>query len=528
MVKFITPQQAAALIPDGATVALGGFGAYCGPDALLDALGARYEQTRHPAGLTVVTGVSTGDNSQSDLGMNRIARDGLIDTLIAAHMGNPPKLSAMAAENRLAAYALPLGVVVHLFRAIAGKKPGVVTHVGLGTFADPRDSGCKVNPRAKAQDRQVVELLRLNGEERLFYPAFPLDLCLIRGTYADEEGNLSLEKEGLLGAEPEIAAAVHNSGGVVIAQVEDIVQAGSLHPRKVRIHHSMVDYVVKSPSPALHRQNYASTAFDPALSGDIRRSAGQLPPMPMGLRKVIARRAALELRPNCVINLGIGIPSGVGAVAGEEGIAPLTTLSLESGPIGGVPVEGVGFAGSVNPEAINSICDTFDLYDGGYLDMACLGAAEIDRCGNVNVSRFGPRCPGPGGFINISQNTPKVCFLGTFTAGASAIEVQAGRLNIRQDGDKRKFIHQVQQVTFSADYARRTGQHVLYITERAVFRLVEQGLELTEVAPGADLERDILARMDFRPLISENLKEMDPRLFRAQPMGLHFSGRVAP
>lgn len=522
MAQVITAQQAVELIQDGATVALGGFGSYCGPDALLDALACRYDETGHPANLTLMTGVCTGDNSQNDLGMNRIAKDGLIDTIIAAHLGNPPKISAMAAENRIAAYTLPLGVVMHLFRAIAGKKPGVLTHVGLNTFADPRESGCKVNDRARSQEREVVRLVEFGGKEQLFYPSIPLDVCLIRGTYADEDGNISVEKEGLIGAELEIAAAVHNNGGIVIVQVENIVQKGTLHPRKVRIHNSMVDYVVKAPSAKLHMQNYASTEFDPSLTGDIRRPMDAMPPMRMSPRKIIARRGALELKPNCVINLGIGMPSGVGAVAAEEGIAPQTTLSLESGPIGGVPVEGVGFAGAMNLEGINSICDTFDLYDGGYLDMTCLGAAEIDKEGNVNVSKFGTRCPGPGGFINISQNTPKVCFMGAFTAGKSKIEIADGKLNIVEDAAGKKFIDKVQQVTFSADYARKTGQTVLYITERAVFRLVEEGLMLIEIAPGVDMERDIFAHMDFRPLVAEDLRVMDPRIFREEKMGLRF------
>ena len=520
MAKIISAREAVALIPDGAAVALGGFGSYCGPDALLEALGRRYEESGHPVGLTVVTGVCTGDNRQSELGMNRIAKQGLIDTIVAAHLGNSPRISEMAASNQAAAYLLPLGVVVSLFRAIAGKKPGVLTHVGLNTYADPRVSGCRVNQRARQAGRTVVELVELDGREQLFYPAFPLDFCLIRGTYADEDGNISVEKEGIVCSELEIAAAVHNSGGTVVVQVEDVVQRGTLHPRRVRIHSSLVDYVVKAPSAELHMQNYAGTRYDPALTGEIRRPASNIPPMPMSIRKVIARRGAMELKPNCVINLGIGIPSGVGPVANEEGLAARTTLSLESGPIGGVPVEGVGFAGAMNPEGVNSICDTFDLYDGGYLDMTCLGAAEIDRDGNVNVSKFGPRCPGPGGFINISQNTPKVCFMGAFTAGKSEITVEDGRLNILQDGPGVKFIDRVQQITFSAEYANKAGQTVLYITERAVFTLTPEGIMLTEIAPGVDLERDILAHMEFRPIISPELRQMDPRIFRQEKMGL--------
>ena len=398
----------------------------------------------------------------------------------------------------------------------------MITRVGLGTFVDPRNEGCKANGRAREQNREVVQRIELNGEEYLFYPSFPLDICFLRGTYADEDGNISVEHEGLTGTELEIAAAVHNCGGTVVVQVEDVVQRGTIHPRKVRIHSTLVDYVVKSPSAALHMQNYAGMAYQPSLTGETRCPVSAITPMKMGIRKVIARRGAMELKPGCVINLGIGIPSGVGAVANEEGIAGQTTLSLESGPIGGVPVEGVGFAGSMNPEVINSLCDTFDLYDGGFLDMTFLGAAEIDREGNVNVSRFGPRCPGPGGFINISQNTPKVFFMGGFTAGKSQIEVKGGHLNIVQDGPGVKFIDKVQQITFSAGYARKTGQEVTYITERAVFKLVEGGIMLTEIAPGADLERDIPSHMEFRPLLADEIKTMDARIFREEKMGLRF------
>lgn len=519
MAKFITAKEAASLIRDGQTVALGGFGAYCGPDGLLNALAQSYKATAHPAGLTIVTGISTGDNSQNDIGMNRIAIPGLIDTIIAGHLANPPKIAQMVGQNEIAGYTLPLGVVVHLFRAIAGKKPGVFTQVGMGTFADPREEGCKANEKARTQGREVVSLQQVGGKDYLFYPSIPLDACLIRGTYADEDGNISMDHEALTGAELEIAAAVHNCGGTVIIQVEDIVQRGTIHPKKVRIHNKLVDYVVKA-EPEFHRQGYATDAYRPELSGEQRCPTGAIEPMKMSIRKVMARRGAMELTPGMLINLGIGIPSGIGSVANEEGIAHTMTLSLESGPIGGVPVEGVGFAGSVNPEVINSICDTFDLYDGGILDQTFLGAAEIDQKGNVNVSKFGTRCTGPGGFINISQNTPKVCFMGGFTAGKADITVVDGHLNIRVDGPGVKFVEKVQQITFSADYARQTGQEVLYITERAVFRLAEDGIELIEIAPGMDLQKDILNKMAFRPLIAEDLKLMDHRIFREEKMGL--------
>lgn len=516
MAKFVSPQEAANLVHDYDTVAFGGFSAYSGPDALLEALGQRFRQTGAPVGLTALTGISCGDSSEGDAGMNLAAIEGLLDTVLTGHLGIPQRLGALVARNQAAAYCLPLGVIMNLYRAIAAHKSGVLTTVGLNTYADPRLSGCRVNDRARQQDRQVVKLVEFEGETQLFYPAFPLNICLLRGTYADEAGNITIHHEALTGAELEIAAATHNSGGIVVVQVEKVVETGSLHPRNVRIHHSLVDYVVVAP-PQLHKQSYMDP-YRPELCGEARCPAGALKPMDLTIRKVIARRAAMELKPGCVINLGIGLPSGVGSVANEEGISAL--LSLESGPLGGVPVEGMGFGASMNAEAINSLCDTFDLYDGGYLDMTFLGAAEIDRHGNVNVSRFGTRCTGPGGFIDISQNTPKVFFLGTFTAGKSRMEIQNGTLNILEDGVGAKFVEEVQEITFSADYARRTGQEVVYITERAVFRLTEKGLTLTEIAPGVDLQKDVLNHMAFRPEIAEDLKEMDPRLFRSELMGL--------
>lgn len=519
MAQRITAEEAAALIQDNMTLGVGGFGAYAAPDELLSALAERYERLGSPRALTAVCGISPGSNRPDGRGLARLRAPGLLDTVMAGHFANPPEIAELIGTNQVAAYALPLGVMLHLWRAIAGHKPAVLTHVGLGTFADPRVEGCKANQKTRAQGRDIVELVSLDGRDYLAYKTFPIDACFIRATWADEDGNLSMEDEGVGDYAAELAAATHNSGGIVIAQVRGIVSRGSLPPKGVRVHHPMVDYVVVNTDPALHMQSYAAQ-LRPELSGQLRRPTDSIPPMPLDNRKLIARRGALELRPDCLINLGIGIPSGVGAVANEEGIAAQTTLSLESGPIGGVPVEGVGFAGSMNPEVINSICDTFDLYDGGFLDMTFLGAAEIDREGNVNVSKFGPRCPGPGGFINISQNTPKVFFMAGFTAGKSQIELHDGKLDIIQDGPGVKFIEKVQQITFSADYARKTGQEVTYITERAVFRLAEGGIMLTEIAPGVDLERDVLSRMAFRPLLADEIRTMDARIFREEKMGL--------
>ena len=514
--KIIQPEEIAGLIKDAVTVAIGGFGSYGCPDFLLHCIAKNYREFHHPNSLTIVTGIGAGNNQRDEVGLNRLKEKGLIETVLAAHIANAPEINDLVARNEIAAFLYPLGVMAHLMRAIAGKKPGVITQVGRYTMADPELDGCCINEKARSQYRKVVENVIIGEKTYLFYPGFHIDVTMIRATYADEKGNLSFDHEALTGMELEMALAAHNNGGIVIAQVEQIVKADTIHPKKVRIHHSLIDYVVLSDQE-MHHQGYATTKYRPELCGEVTGTEESVEELPLNIRKVIARRGVLELKPGMTINLGVGIPSYVGPVAKEESIGQIT-LSLESGPIGGFPVSGVGFAASVNPESIGTLTDTFDFYDGGGLDLTCLGAAEIDCHGNVNVSSFKGRCPGPGGFINISQNTPIVCFMCIFTAGKSDISVKNGRLEIKEDGSGIKFVNDVQQVTFSADYARENGQKVLYITERAVFSLDEHGICLEEIAPGVDLQKDILDKMEFTPAISEKLKLMDERLFLEMPM----------
>ncbi len=520
LAKIISAGEAAKLIKDNMTVGFGGFGSYASPELLMKELADRYRETGHPCHLTAVCGISAGDNSQNDVGMNRLAMPGLLDTVIAGHFGNPPKIAEMIGSNQCAGYALPLGVIIHLLRAMAGKKCGVLTQVGLGTYADPRIEGCKANQKAIDQHRDMVELTVVDGEEYLVYKTFNMDACFIRGTYADETGNIYMSQEAVGDYALQFAAAVHSCGGIVIVQVKEIIKSGSMHPKQARINHTMVDYVVKcEDADNYHQQGYAAV-YRGELCGEIMCPTDAIPPMKLDNRKVIARRGAMELKPDILINLGIGVPSGVGVVANEEGFSDRLTLSLESGPQGGVPVEGLGFGAAVNAEAIYPVADMFDLYDGGILDMTYLGAAEIDAFGNVNVSKFGTRCTGPGGFINISQNTKKVFFVGTFTAGGLKEEVKDGRLVIVQEGKNKKFIRHVQQITFSGDYAKKVRQDVTFITERAVLKLTPEGIMLTEIAPGVDLQRDILDQMEFAPLIAKDLKLMDDRIFRDEKMGL--------
>jgi propionate CoA-transferase len=519
MAKFINAKQAAALIEDGMTVAFGGFGAHAGPDELLQAIADRYAEENHPKGITAVCGISTGD-FKTNVGLNRLKAEGLLDTIYAGHFANPPEIGRMIGENKIAGYAVPLGVVVHVMRAIAGHKPAVLTHVGLGTFADPRVEGCKANQKTIDQNRDIVEVVNFGGKDYLAYKTFPVNACVMRGTYADEDGNISLEEESCGDYSCEMAEAAHASGGIVIVQVKEIVSRGVLHPKNVKLHRSIVDYVVKtSDVEKYHKQNYGAI-HRPELCGDVRCPVDAIPPMALDNRKVIARRSAMELVPDCLINLGIGIPSGIGSIANEEGFSDQVTLSLESGPQGGVPMEGPCFGASVNAECIYNCGDMFDQYDGGVLDMTFLGAAEIDNNGNVNVSRFGTRCTGPGGFVNISQNTKKVYFVGTFTAGGLVEEIGDGKLTIVHEGKNKKFVNKVQQITFSGDYARETEQEVAFITERAVLKLLPEGLTLTEIAPGIDLQRDVLDQMEFTPIVAKDLKIMDPRIFTDAKMGI--------
>jgi propionate CoA-transferase len=512
--KVVTAAEAVSLIKSGDTVGVSGFIGMGHPAELTEELEKRFLATSEPRDLTLTFGASQNDG-KSNWGLNRLAKKGLVRKVVAGHFGLQPDMVKMIINNEMEAYNLPQGVMMHLYRAIAGKKPGIVTHVGLRTFADPRETGGRLNDISKAE---LVKLLEIDGKEYLFYKSFPINVALIRGTTADTRGNITIEKEGISLEFLPLAMAARNSGGIVIAQVERVAEAGTLDPRMVKVPGIMVDYIVVA-KPENHMQSM-SEQYNPALCGEIKAPMSGWKPMPLDDRKIICRRAAMELIPDAVINLGIGMPEGVSAVAAEEGFIDQLTATVEPGPIGGVPMSGLRFGTAMNPEALLDHAYQFDFYDGGGLDLAVLGLAEADEFGNVNVSKFGPRIAGSGGFINITQNTMHVVFAGTLTAGGLEIAINGGKLQIVKEGKNKKLVPKVGHITFSGDYARQINQKVMYITERAVFELRPEGVTLTEIAPGIDLEKEVLAQMEFKPHIAPDLKLMDARIFREETMNI--------
>jgi propionate CoA-transferase len=519
--SILSPEEAAQLIPSGGTVTVSSSAAQLVPDRVLAGIEARFLASGEPKGLTMVFPVAVGD-SFGTVGMDHLAYPGLIKRLIGGSYVNgpaskpPPKIYAMILNDQVEAYNLPLGVLMHLHRDIAAKKPGVITKIGLGTFADPRDRGGRMN---SVTPPDLIEVVQLRGEEWLLFRAFPIDVAIIRGTTADVNGNITTEHEGVTLAILAQATAAHNCGGKVIAQVKRVVAAGTLDPQRVKVPGILVDALVLDPE---QRQN-TGIAYDPAISGEIRSAAFPVEPVALGPEKIIARRALQQIRPGDIVNLGFGISSLVPTLAFEEGVFEKLNFTVEQGAVNGLPLTGFAFGASHNPEAIIDSPAQFDLIDGGGVDVGCLAFAEVDGSGNVNVSRLKAQphvLAGAGGFINIAMATRKLVYCGTLMAGGLDVRVEGGQVRIAQDGKFQKFVGRVQDVTYNGAQGAAQGQEVWYMTERGVFRLDRQGLLLVEVAPGVDLDRDIRLKVGFPLRVAPECRTMDARIFRPEPMGI--------
>ncbi len=514
MKKLMSREKAAELIKDGATLLItGSGGGVMDADFVYEGIKERFLKTGKPRDLILVH--VTGIGVKEGRGVNHFAHKGLVKRVIGGHWGWSPEMTKLALANEIEAYNLPQGVLSQLSREIAAGRKGLITTVGLYTFVDPRLDGGKLNERAQ---EDLVELIKIGGEEMLFYKAFPVDVAIIRGTTADEDGNISVEQEAVNLDVTSAAQAAYNSGGIVIAQVKRLAKRGTLSPRMVKVPGFMVTAVVVNP----HQWQTCEGEYNPSFSGEIKIPMDHIDPLPFNVRKIVARRAAMELKKGNVVNLGFGIPDGVANIAAEEGLSDNIVLTVEQGIIGGVPAKGDIFGAGWNPDMIIDAPYQFDFYHGGGLDISFLGMAQVDQKGNVNVSKFGKNIAGCGGFIDISQNVKNLVFCATFTAGGLKVSIGDGQLKIEQEGRIKKFLNKVEHVTFSGEYALQKGQRVLYVTERAVFQLTQQGLELIEIAPGIDLEKDVLAQMEFRPKISDALRQMDRRIFKPEKMGLRF------
>ena len=505
--KLCTADEAVALIQDDQTVLTGGFVGAGHPEALSAAIERRFLQTGKPRGLALAYAAGQGDGKTR--GVNHFGHEGLLKRVIGGHWGLAPRVGRLAMDGLIEAYNFPQGVMCQLFRDIAAGRPGCITHIGLDTFVDPAIQGGRLN---ESTPSGMVERIELDGRIWLWYKSFPVDVGLIRGTAADPLGNIVMDKEPLFGEVLAIAQAAHNHGGLVIAQVENLLD-GLGQPQTVKVPGVLVDRVVVA-EPHEHEQTFAES-YNPGYC--MARPAGESEacwsPLPLDHRRIIAARACEEIPRGAIVNLGIGIPEGIAVIAAERGLLDEFTLTVESGPIGGIPAGGLSFGAALYPHCVVDQPAQFDFYDGGGLDFAALGAAQIDARGNVNVSRFGAKLAGVGGFVNISQTAKRLVFCGTFTSGGLQVEVEDGRLRVVNEGKVRKFVAEVEQLSFSAGRSLRLGQEVLYVTERAVFRLVEHGVELIEVAPGIDAREQVLQQMDFKPIV-RSVRTMADHLFR--------------
>ncbi len=510
--KIVTADNAASLIPNGASVLVSGSGGgHAIPEKVLEAIERRYIESGSPAGMTLIHVVGIGDRRTK--GAARFRHPGMLKRSLTSALIDSPPLIELARKDAIESYTLPQGALSLLLREIAAGRPGLVTRTGLHSFVDPRHGGGRQSPSAK---EDLVELLTLDSKEYLRFKPFAIDVAVLRGTTADEDGNVTMEHEAILGEMLSSAQAARRQGGIVIVQVKRLARRGTLPARAVKIPGILVDFVVVDPDQT---QTY-TTEYSPAYAGEFRVPQTALKQVPFDVRKIVARRAAMEIVSGAICNLGSGISTGIAAVASEENILDRFVLTNEQGFIGGAPLTGVDSGAAQNFDAVVDQPYQFDFYDGGGLDIAFLSFAQVDARGNVNVSRFGTKIVGVGGFINISQNARKVVFSGTFTSGGLEVETGRGMLRIVREGAHRKFIQNVEQLCYNAEFAMAEGRKAVFVTERAVFETTAKGLRLIEIAPGIDMTRDILSLIPFPIEIAANPAVMDARLFRPEPVGL--------
>ena len=515
--NFLEAKEAVKLIQDGMTVCPVGMTLVSASETVLKAIEASYLETSHPANLTLLH--SCGQSDRKD-GIQHLAHEGLVTRIIGSHWGLQPRWMEMIANNQADAYCLPQGQIAQLYRSMACGLPGKMSKVGLGTFVDPRIEGGKMNERTKKLG-DIVEIMDYHGEEYMFYRQIPIDVCIIRGTQCDEMGNLTTDEEAMkLEVLPAVMAA-KRYGGKVIAQVKRVVQNGTLNPKNVTVPGVFIDAIVVCENPDKDHRQTSSWVFDPSYCGLARVPLDAIEPLPMSVRKFIGRRAVQEVYPGCVVNLGTGIPNDViGSISNEEGINEDIMITVESGIYGGVQAGGVDFGIGRNLCAMIGHHEQMDYYNGAGVDVTFMGFGELDGAGNVKATKMGPRCRGCGGFIDITQNAKKVVFCGTFTASGCEFSFENKKLTILREGKIKKMVSQVAQYSFNGKLAREKGQEVYIVTERAVFKLVPEGVMLTEIAPGIDLQSQILDNMDFTPIISPDIKVMDEALFNVGIVGM--------
>ena len=525
MPKIVSALEAVSHIADNAVVAVNSSSGLCCPDAVLKALGQRFEREKHPRRLTMLHPIAAGDMFGIG-GIDHIAREGLIARTIAGSYpsgpssSEPPRIWQMITSNQIAAYNVPSGIMFDMLREAAAKRPGVITKIGLDTFVDPRHEACAMNERAA--EHPIVRNMNFEGEDWLYFPAIVPHVAILRGSECDARGNISFEQEGAYLGAMDIALAAHNNGGIVIAQVKRIVENGTLRPHQIRVPGILVDYIVEAPE----QWQTTQTPYDPAISGEELRSLDSFSLMEFGTGKVIARRVAQELKAGWAVNLGFGVSANVPRILIEEGLHGKCTWVIEQGAVGGVPLLEFQFGCASNAEAFVPSPYQFTYFQAAGFDCALLSFLQIDSHGSVNVSKLGVRrhvTAGAGGFVDITARGKKIIYSGFYNAGAK-MDIVDGKLRIDKEGKVKKLVKDVEQISFSGPRGKMQGQDITYITERCVLRLVNEGIVVTEIAPGVELQANILDQSEFPLIVSPELKLMDNRLFETGVMGMQLHG----